>query len=36
MAKSSIIKQLVTEEISLTQALDRLYVIAYELEDDYV
>lgn len=36
MAKSSIIKQLIAEEISLTQALDRLYVIAYELEDDYV
>lgn len=34
MAKSKIIKDLVTENITLAQALDRLLIIAMELEDE--
>ena len=34
MAKSKIIKDLISEKISLSQVLDRMIVIAMELEDE--
>ena len=34
MAKSKLLKELVNNEVSLLQAMDRLYLIAYSLHDD--